>query len=67
MLTNGDGTRYALESVEEEIDRRCEKNDFPYLSDVLGSDWGAIFGAPRDTAEYAKNAKKAAAYHYQYS
>lgn len=45
MLTNPDGTRYCFQSAQEEILRRCEREDYPYLSDVLGSDWGSkVYG-----------------------
>jgi|WetSurSiteA1Bulk_404760.scaffolds.fasta_scaffold94739_2 hypothetical protein len=68
MLTNPDGSRYALESVEEEINARCDKQDFPYLTDVLGSDWGVAFGWAVPTPEgYRANAKKAARRSYRYS
>ena len=40
MKFNRDGTLYQLETVLEAIDSRCAKDDFPNLSDLLGSDWG---------------------------
>jgi hypothetical protein len=66
MLTNPDGTRYCLESVEEIIRERCAAQDFPRLTDVLGSDWSAAFGwAPVDADKYLANALRAARYSYK--
>ena len=41
MLRNADGTICSGETVAEEIARRFETTQYPYLSDILGSDWGA--------------------------
>lgn len=41
MLTNNDGSRYCLETVEEIINARCDQQPWPYMSDVIGSDWAA--------------------------
>ena len=66
MLTNPDGSRYALESVEEEINARCDKQDFPRLTDVLGSDWSSAYGwRPLDPAGYRALALRAAARSYR--
>jgi len=66
MLTNPDGSRYALESVEEVINDRCDKQDFPNLSDVLGSDWSAAYGwRPLDPAGYRALALRAATRSYR--
>jgi hypothetical protein len=39
MLKNPDGSLYCRYSVEEILDSRFAEDDYPYLSDVLGSDW----------------------------
>ena len=62
MLRNNDGnTLYELESVLEHINDRSTQQDWPYLSDILGSDWGANFKHPDDTEGYIRNAYKMAA------
>lgn len=47
MLYNSDGTKKALETAIEELDLRFAKSNFPYVSDILGSDWaGGVNGDP---------------------
>lgn len=41
MKTNPDGTALQLDTVLEEMEYRAKHQDYPYLSDLLGSDWGA--------------------------
>ena len=58
MMMNGDGTYPQLSTVFEEIDRLADVEDFPYLSHILGSDWGCSFGmAPKSPEQYIENAK----------
>lgn len=39
IARNADGTPLSLDTVIEEIDSRASQLDWPYLSDLLGSDW----------------------------
>jgi hypothetical protein len=53
MLQNPDGSLYSRYSVEEAIDARFGiSDDYPYLSDILGSDWavsvGWMGGSPKE-------------------
>lgn len=65
MLINNDGSRYCLESVEEIINERCDREPFPYLSDALGSDWGVCFGFSNSPTVYRANALRAARRSYK--
>ena len=38
---NPDGTVIGLDTVFEEMEYRAKQQDYPYLSDLLGSDWVA--------------------------
>jgi hypothetical protein len=68
MLTNNDGTRCCLETVEEVINARCDQQPFPFLGDVLGSDWSAAYGwRPLDPDGFRKLALRAAARSYKNS
>lgn len=57
MMFNRDGTRYSPETISEMMDIRFERNEFANVSDLLGSDWGSHLPAPRDAAEYQRNAR----------
>ena len=39
MKYNADGSPYSAESVAEIMAKRFEETRFPWLSDLLGSDW----------------------------
>ena len=38
---NPDGTVIGLDTVFEEMEYRAKQQDYPFLSDLLGSDWSA--------------------------
>lgn len=65
MLTNPDGSRYCLCSALEIIEQRFEKEEWPYLSDVLGSDWTASFPHPSTSDGFRELARMVAARHYR--
>ena len=56
MLYNRDGTQYSRESIEEIFDKRFEEADYPYLSDILGSDWGVSMRWKGGTKEQYREA-----------
>lgn len=64
MLSNPDGTRYCLQTVQEEIERRCFREDYPPLSDILGSDWGSQVYGWRDPQHYLDYALSLAPLYY---
>lgn len=39
MKRNADGTLLSAETILEMLESRFDKEDYPYLSDILGSDW----------------------------
>lgn len=69
LIKNGDGTTVCLETIEEMIVNRFENEPFPYLSDILGSDWFANFGPrfPESSRQFQEKALERAADYYTYS
>lgn len=43
MLKNQDGTPYSGETISEILEQRFITEPYPFLSDILGSDWGTSF------------------------
>jgi len=52
---------YHPETISDMMDARFEKEPFAYVSDLLGSDWGAHLPAPRNAEEYQAMARQRAA------
>lgn len=67
MRYNSDGTQWCLETVEEVINSRCEKSDYPGLSDVIGSDWACNVPVAHNPEQYRKNALAVASRIYKYA
>lgn len=66
MMTNPDGSRYSMYSIAEIIEDRCSKTDYPYLSDVLGSDWGAHIYGWKSPEHFKQTALKIAERYYEW-
>jgi len=56
MLTNLDGSMYCSDSVEEILIDRFDQEDYPYVSDICGSDWGLSSGWEGGTVEEYRRA-----------
>jgi len=63
MTNTDDGTLYCSDSIRELMDAEFATGDFPYLSHILGADWGSNFGSafPRSPEDYRQSAKIMAA------